>query len=837
MSCFLDISKKTVLFFLFLYFYSYAYSIRQENQSDQIPYRVSLDDDWRFRLEKTNAKEDVEYDIRKLDVKIQELDKYIESKNKYEWKNIDLPHDWAIMLPYEKSDDKMTMFHGYKPIGRLYPENSIGWYKKEFIIEAKDSLKHFSITFDGVYRDSKLWVNGIYIGSQFSGYNSFSFDITDFLRFGEKNIIEMRVDASLFEGWWYEGAGIYRHVWLDVYHPVHFKEHSIFIYSEIKEPYKNAVLKIESEIHSKSPERSNITVINTLKNRNGETVSVNRSKATLIEEQGYVKLNSEINVSNPFLWSIESPYLYRVVSEIEKDRVIIDRKITKIGIRDIRVSAEEGLFINGKNVKVKGVCMHQDHPGVGIAIPDELHYYRIKLLKEMGANAYRTAHHAHSPVVMEACDSLGMIVLDETRLVNSGKEYLDQLEKLVLRDRNHPSVFTWCIGNEENFIQTSRQGRRIAASMLAAIKKLDPTRPVTYGSNDSEAHLGINQMMPVRGFNYSVHNIEGYHKRYPHQPIIATEVASTVTARGIYRPDRVIDFTRDTVGTYILDFEGGYVNDFDEIYPGYGIWSTSTAEQWWALAASKPYIMGGFVWTGMDYKGEPTPFEWPNIGSNFGVMDACGFPKNLYHYYQTWWKDEDKLHIAPHWNWQGMEGRNIRVWVNSNMDQVELFLNNKSLGKKEMPKNGHLTWNVRYNPGTLKAIGYKNGRKIHSQVETTGEPYQITLHPHKNSIRADGKDLCIVNVEIKDKKGRVVPMTNSRLDFVLDGKATLLGGGNGDPRDHEKDLSGDGINYSKKVFNSKCQIIVQAGYESDEINLRVTGKGLEGTEISIDQKK
>jgi beta-galactosidase len=362
----------------------------------------------------------------------------------------------------------------------------------------------------------------------------------------------------------------------------------------------------------------------------------------------------------------------------------VDTIKQRFGIRSFRFDGAEGFSLNGQPVKILGTDNHQDHAGLGSALPDYLQYYRIRLLKNMGANAYRASHNAPAPELLDACDSLGMLVLDENRLLNSSPEYMGQFERLILRDRNHPSVFLWSIGNEEGWIQTTSAGKRIAQTLLAKQRELDPSRLSTYAADLPNVFRGINEVIPVRGFNYRQYGVADYHRDHPAQPIVGTEMGSTVTTRGIYEKDSV----------------RGYLPDEDIISPPWA----STAETWWLLAAVNRYWMGGFVWTGFDYRGEPTPYEWPNINSHFGVMDMCGFPKNLYYYYQSWWTDKDVLHISPHWNWGNRRGKPIDVWVNSNADDAELFLNGKSLGKKDMPRNGHLQWSVNYEPGVLSAV-------------------------------------------------------------------------------------------------------------------------------------
>ena len=363
----------------------------------------------------------------------------------------------------------------------------------------------------------------------------------------------------------------------------------------------------------------------------------------------------------------------------------------------------------------------------------------------------------------------------------------------------------WSIGNEEGYIHTNSTGKRIAQSLLAKQKELDPTRTSTYGSDVANIFKGVNEVIPVRGFNYRITGVDPYHKDHPDQPILGTEMGSTVTTRGIY--------IKDTINAY--------VPDEDITAPPWA----NTAEQWWSLAAERPWWMGGFVWTGFDYRGEPTPYQWPNINSHFGIMDMCGFPKNIYYYYQSWWTDKDVLHISPHWNWSGKEGQPIDVWVNSNADDVELFLNGKSLGKKDMPRNSHLQWKVNYEPGVLSAIAYKKGKRITASEETTGNAAEVVITPYKTTMLADGKDATVINVTAIDKEGREVPDANNLITFSITGDAKIIGVGNGDPSSHEPDKYIDG-NWQRKLFNGKCQVIIQAGTSADVIKFNAGSQGL-----------
>ncbi len=512
------------------------------------------------------------------------------------------------------------------------------------------------------------------------------------------------------------------------------------------------------------------------------------------------------------LWSLENTHRYTAGVVVKSGAKTLDHATTRFGIRTITLDKDKGLFLNGKNIKIHGVNCHQDHAGVGSALPDYLQYYRIRALKEMGVNAYRTSHNAPTPELLEACDSLGILVMDENRLINSGPEYLRQWEQLIIRDRNHPSIFMWSIGNEEGYVQANSYGKRLAQSLLAKQRELDPTRTSTYGADLANVYTGINEVIPVRGFNYRINGVDPYHKDHPDQPIIGTEMGSTVSTRGIYRKDTI----------------AAYLPDEDSTYP----WWANTAEQWWTRCVDRPWYLGGFIWTGFDYRGEPTPFQWPNISSHFGVMDACGFPKNIYYYYQSWWTDLDVLHISPHWNWKGKEGQPINVWVNSNADNVELFLNGKSLGKKDMPRNRHLEWDIAYAPGTLEAIAYKKGKKITTKIETTGDPTEVAFIPYKTTMLANGKDATVINVRVIDRQGRDVPDAGNEIQFSVSGDAQFIGVGNGDPSSHEPDRCLDG-NWKRKLFNGKCQIILQSGSKESVLKVEARSNGLEQASTEI----
>ena len=781
--------------------------------------QVNFDSGWKFHFgHAANAEKDFNYTIANIFSKSGASGNTAISPSfdDNKWRRLDLPHDWAVELPFVNKDNFDVMAHGYKPVGGLFSETSIGWYRKHFTVSKTDSGQRFQLQFDGVFRDANIWINGFFLGNNKSGYVGESYEITDYIRFDQDNVVVVRADASQYEGWFYEGAGIYRHVWLNTYHNIHLPPEDLFAWSAITG--NKAVVNIEAAVLNLSPVTSSCVVTAYITDRDGKITGRAKEQTFSPGVNKRATFTGSINLAGFRSWTLDDPYLYRVVVELRSNGKLIDRQQSRFGIRQIEVKPN-GVFLNGRHVKLKGVNCHQDHAGVGSALPDYLQYYRIRLLKNMGVNAYRTSHNAPTPELLDACDSLGMLVMDEQRLLNSSPEYMGQFERLVKRDRNRPSVFMWSIGNEEGWIHTNSIGKRIAQTFIAKLKELDPTRTCTYAADVPNIFNGINEVIPVRSFNYRQFAVADYHRDHPGQPIIGTEMGSTVTTRGVYEKDTI----------------RAYVPDQDITFP----WWASRAEDWWTLAATNDFWLGGFVWTGFDYRGEPTPYQWPNISSHFGLMDMCGFPKNIYYYYQSWWTDKDVLHISPHWNfrekgpgWNKPKGDPVDVWVNTNADNVELFLNGKSLGKKDMPRNSHLKWTVNYEPGTLEAIAYKKGRKLTKKMETTGLPVEVVVTPYKTTILADGRDAAVINVTVLDREGREVPDADNMIEFKLEGNGKIIGVGNGDPSSHEPDLCEEGA-WQRRLFNGKCQVIVQAGTKPGMIKFEAKAKGLwkGGTDI------
>jgi beta-galactosidase len=729
--------------------------------------RISLDQDWRFKLgHGADPVKDFGFGTGGAQFAkaggggaVTTLD-----FDDMDWRMLDLPHDWAPELPFERTAETS---HGHKPLGRAFPATSIGWYRKVFDIPQNDRGQRVSIEFDGVFRDCQVWVNGHYFGRHESGYSSFAYDVTEAINFGGSNVVTVRVDATQFEGWFYEGAGIYRHVWLVKTDPVHVARYGTQVITEVGAD-NDTKLTIRTKVANDSNESETIRVASDILDAQGQTVATATSDPVTIAPFQSAEVEQLLKLEKANLWSPESAYLYRLSTRIVKDNEV-DSYVTNFGVRTIQFTADRGFLLNGKQVVLKGTCNHQDHAGVGSAIPDALQEWRIMRLKEMGSNAIRTSHNPPTPELLDICDRVGMLVMDEHRLMGTAPELMDQLDRLILRDRNHPSVVIWCIGNEEGGIHASDGGAQIAATMQRRVKELDPTRVCTYAMNGAWGR-GMSNVIDVMGFNYKrqAGGVDRYREQHPNQPLISTEEASTLCTRGEYADDR----------------EKCFVSAYDRRFPGWG----ATAEDSWTFYAGRPHIAGLFIWTGFDYRGEPNPYGWPAISSQFGIMDTCGLPKDNFYYYQAWWGEKPMLHLFPHWNWAGKEGQDIDVRCFTNCDEVELFVNDQSQGRKAVVRNSHVAWIVRYQPGMMVARGYKDGRQtLETKVETTGAPAAIKLLADRSTLRADGRDVAVVNVAVLDAQGRIVPIADNDIRFKLEGGGQIIGVGNGNPASHEPD--------------------------------------------------
>lgn len=720
-----------------------------------------------------------------------------------DWRPLDLPHDWAVELPFH--EDPALTSKGSYPLGRSYPETSVGWYRRVFDLPATDAGKRIFIEFDGAYRNTMVVLNGFYIGQHAGGYDPFSFDVTDFATPGSPNVLLARVDATLSDGWFYEGAGLYRHVWLVKTHPVHVKKWGTFVRSVVRPQEATVLIRTEVNNHGKGAQSARIS--STLYDPSGQSVGKAATTSQSIREWETHTWEQEMTVSRPALWSLEKRNLYKLVTEVEAGGQVVDRYETRFGIRTIHFDAQKGFFLNGEPVKLKGTCNHQDHAGLGVALPDAVQYYRIRKLLEMGSNALRTSHNPPTPELLNACDELGMLVFDETRMMSSNPEGLAQFGDLVRRDRNRPSVFMWSMGNEEGVANTKR-GVAILTAMKEVASSEDGSRPVSCAPTGAIGSGGLT-VCDVKGYNYMDPQAAAYHRTHPANPVMGTENVSAVGTRGIYITDAAL----------------GYVGSYDP----YTTTGRASAEGWWRFCDAQPWLAGGFVWTGFDYRGEPSPYGWPNIGSQYGIIDTCGFPKDTYYYYRSWWTSDPVLHLFPHWNWPGMEGQEIAVWVHSNLDKVELFLNGQSLGAQQMQKDSHLAWVVKYAPGTIEARGYKGTEHVlTAKRETTGTAARLVITADRQAVLANGEDVAMFAVEVQDAEGRVVPVTDNEVTFHVSGSGKLIGVGNGDPTCHESDKGN-----SRKAFSGLCMAIVQASKTPGSVTVGVTSPGLAAASAMI----
>ena len=721
-----------------------------------------------------------------------------------DWKEVNLPHDWVVENTFVHDDNL-----GSQPAGNGYLPTGIGYYRKEFEIPEADKTKKISIEFDGIFRNSTVWVNGHYVGNHQSGYTPSNYDLTDVLRYGNggRNVILVKVDASEYEGWWYEGGGIYSHVWLIKTDKLHVARFGTFVSTPSASADKASV-SIKTTLRNEYKTDKSVTLVSKMVDKKGVVIDEIIS-SQLIKSFDKVEISQEGTISRPLLWSPETPNLYRVLTEVQENGNVVDNYETTFGVRTIEFN-RNGFFLNGKLYPVKGTSNHQDFAGVGVALPDKINAYKIKLLKEMGSNGYRAAHHPPTPELLDMCDSIGMIVLDENRFLSSSEEGINDLTILLLRDRNHPSVFMWCLENEER-IQGTATGTRILETLAATAHKLDPTRPVTAAMNHGRNEGGYADVQDVVGYNYGDKK-RAYvvdHENYPKRILFATEGTSYISTRGEYANSR----------------EKCYVSNLGLWEPG---WSPLPGEDW-ADIVNYPHVGGIFIWSGFDYRGEPTPYRWPSVSSQFGIMDICGFPKDGYYAYKAAWTNEPLVHIFPHWNWPEKVGDSIKIHCYTNCEEVELLLNGKSMGKQKAVPYTKLIWDLIYKPGKLEARGYKGGKIITKDiVETTSAPAQIFLSSDCSTLKADGCDVAEIRVSIKDAKGRVVPTADNFVKFTIEGPGRIIGTGNGNPSSHEPDKASQ-----RMAFNGYCLVLVQTEKHAGEIRLNEVSENLKGAEVNI----
>lgn len=780
------------------------------------------------------------------------------------WRTLDLPHDWSIEADFSV-DNPATPGGGALPGG-------IGWYRKEFTVDKSNENKSIYIDFDGIYWNSKVWINGHLLGERPNGYISFRYELTPYIKVGEKNIIAVRVDNSQQpNSRWYTGSGIYRNVWLTAVNPLHVDHWGTYVTTpEVTK--ENATINIKTSVRNSSESAQRFELYTILLDKDGKEIAkTNNSNDAGTNE--VMDMEQSLTLSNPTLWSIENPYLYKIITRIEQNGKVVDEYETPLGIRYFSFDPDKGFFLNGESVKIKGVCHHHDLGCLGSAVNVRAIERQLEILKEMGCNGIRTAHNPPAPELLDLCDKMGFIVMDEAfdmwRKKKSPYDYSQyfpewherDLTDLIVRDRNHPSIFMWSVGNEVleqwshidadtmnlqqanmilNFANTLNKkdidskdlhvNSLLTIKLVDIVKKLDPTRPVTIGNNETEPsnHIFRSGAVDIIGFNYHENNWVNFHEKFPNQKLIITESTSALMSRGYY------EMPSDSMNIWPERWDKPFnrpihhCSSYDNCHVPWG----STHEDTWKLVKNFDHISGMYLWTGFDYLGEPTPFWWPSRSSYFGAIDLAGFPKDIYYMYQSEWTDKDVLHIFPHWNWR--EGQTIDIWAYyNNADEVELFLNGESLGKRAKEKDiYHAFWRVPYQKGTLKAISYKNGKEILTkEIKTTGDPVSIRLIADRQIIAADGKDLSFVTVEVMDADGNPVPVADNLISFSIDGNGVIAGTDNGDPTD-----SNSLKKPSRKLFSGKALAIVQSNKKSGKIILKAKSEGLKEATIEITTK-
>ncbi len=762
-----------------------------------------------------------------------------------QWRKLNLPHDWSIEGEF-KEDATSQGSGGYLPMG-------IGWYRKQFNLHEMRKDQQFSIEFDGVYMNSDVWINGRHLGKHVYGYTSFNYDLTPFLKKG-KNTIAVRVDNSLqLSNRWYTGSGIYRHVWLTITNPVHIAQWGTYITTPEMDP-TSATILVRTSIGNSLSVPQKMVLKSVIKDDLGKEIASVETPVS-ISASAKEEIEQTIKVASPSLWSIENPTLYTMNSYLVEGKKEVDNYTSTFGIREIEYDKDKGFLLNGRHVKMNGVCLHHDGGSLGAAVPEQTWVRRLQVLKEMGCNAIRTSHNPPAPEFLDLCDKMGFLVMDEAfdewnerKAPEFGyHKYFQEnsqadMVSMIHRDRNHPSVVLWSAGNEVPD-QVKENGNETLRKLMDTFHKEDPTRPVTQANDriaagDGPAKLPFLEMQDIVGYNY----VDRWSERrelyysidrhdHPNWKMIGTENVSVPGIRGQYtlqadqsekRPGRSRDYRINMI----------------------------EAEQLWKFTAVHDYVIGDFMWTGIDYLGEA---RWPNKSSSSGVIDLCGFPKDGYYFYQSQWTKKPMVHLFSHWNWKGHEGQVISVIAYSNCDSVELFLNGKSFGIKSaiFPQQGvsiawnaydhpfipattsdlHLSWDVPYEPGILKVIGKKGGMIVTEEIHTTSKPTGIRLSVDRKEIVADAHDIANIKVEIIDENGFVVPDADNLIDFKVEGEGVLKGTDNGNPQDKSQMQS-----KLRNAFNGLALAVIQSTQKGGTVRLTTVSEGLKEAAIEVNSK-
>jgi beta-galactosidase len=776
---------------------------------------INFDADWRFKLGNDSLA-------------------FVGSYDDSQWRQLNLPHDWSIEGKFDEANPA-------KPEGGALP-TGIGWYRKTFDWKSNPDKVVF-IEFDGVYRNSEVWLNGHSLGKRPSGYSSFRYEMTLFLVEG-KNVISVKVDNSAQpNSRWYSGSGIYRHVRVVSMGKVHVDQWGTFATTPFVSA-DSATVKLDVRLANQLGQNTTIAVKSILMTESGYEVARAETEP-FIANTPIVEVSHNFEVEKPMLWDVNDPRRYNIVTQVMVDGDVVDVYQTPIGIRTFNFDAKKGFSLNGKPMKILGVCLHHDLGALGAAVNTRAMARQLEILKEMGCNAIRTSHNPPAPEFLDLCDQMGFVVMDEAFDVWKKKKvkfdyskdwdenHVRDLEDMVRRDRNHPSVMIWSIGNEirEQFDST---GIAIAKELTDIVKKLDNTRPVTSALTENDPAKNFiyqSKSLDLIGFNYKHDFYPRFPKVYPGQKFIATETMSALATRGYY--DLPSDSIRRWPTAYNVPLVGAndacMVSAYDNVSAYWG----STHEETWKVIKKNDFMSGLFVWTGFDYIGEPTPYPWPARSSYFGIVDLAGFPKDAYYMYQSEWTDKPVLHLFPHWNWQA--GQTVDVWAYyNNADEVELFVNGKSAGVKTKTGDDlHVMWRVTYEAGIIKAVSRKNGQTVlEREIKTAGVPARIELTADRTNIAADGSDLSFVTVRIVDKDGNMVPTADNLVNFALEGEGFIAGVDNG----YQASMEPFKANY-RMAFNGMCLAIVQNNGHSGTIKLKATSKGLQSAEVVVNCTK
>ncbi|AWG22649.1 glycoside hydrolase family 2 [Flavobacterium faecale] len=769
------------------------------------------------------------------------------------WKKINLPHDWAIEGPFSNKNNART--------GGL-PVHGIAWYRKHFVVDNKNKGSQIAVAFDGVMNNAKVWINGNYVGERPYGYIGFELDLTPYIKYGQENVIAVQVAPEDLSARWYPGAGIYRNVYLKVKNDIHIPQWGTYITTPIVSDAK-ATVAIQTTIKNAGNLSSNAVLVTTIKNNKGVVVA-SQSKAISLVKSSEQKVSQNLEVLKPARWDIQSPTLYTSISQVKVNNQVVEEYQTNFGIRTIKFDANNGFLLNGKRVQLNGVCMHHDLGPLGAAVNYRANERQMQIMKSMGTNALRTSHNPPSPEILEVCDKLGIVVIVEAfdewqlpKVPNGYSKFFDQwhekdLRDMIKRDRNHPSVIMWSIGNEI-LEQSKKDGWILTKHLNDICHDEDNTRPTTAGFNYYPQPF-MNKLayqIDVVGMNYWPADYKEIKEKNPNIILYGSETSSQTSSRGVYHLP--IEFNEK--------HETNQVSSYD-----------TTVGPPWAYAPDvefeaqekNPFSLGEFIWTGFDYLGEPTPYggrdnstngywnkDWPSHASYFAPVDLCGFPKDRYYLYQSQWTTKPMVHVLPHWNWEGKEGDIIPVYSYTNCDEVELFVNGKSMGKKvkgkdftEIPSEYHgfekgmyktkyrLSWNVPYQPGSIKVVGYKNGKQAAvKEIKTAGAPALIKLSADRNVITADGKDLSFITVRIEDANGNLCPNADNLVNFKVEGAGIQAAVGNGDAAS----LASFQANNSK-AFSGMCLLIVKATDKKGTIKITATSSNLKTAETIVTTK-